>query len=73
MKHYTVDFKLGGYFTIYATHFKKVTPHQPKEIAIPKIEFYQDNLRICCVPRNHISEISVWPVFGEREVVFKND
>lgn len=71
MKLYTVDFKSGGYFTIYATHFKKVTLDQPEAFAIPKIEFYQDDLRISSVPLGHISEISVWPVFSsEREVVY---
>lgn len=70
MKLYTVDFDSGNYFTIFATHFKVVTPHQA-EFSIPKIEFYQNDLRICSVPRGHISEISVWPVFStEREVVY---
>lgn len=71
MKLYTVEFKSGGYFTIYATHYKNVTPHEPEDFAFPKIEFYRYDLRICSVPRNHILEISVWPVLStEREVVY---
>lgn len=74
MKLYTVDFFSGSYFTISATHFKTVTPHPSEEFRIPKIEFYQDDLRICSVPLGHISEISVWPAFStDRKVVFKND
>lgn len=73
MKLYTVSFKSGGFFTVYATHFKKLQfePDLDFPLGISKFVFMKVDRQVASCPIGHVDEIYTMPLFGtEREVVY---
>lgn len=74
MKIYTVVFKSGGYFTLYATHFKQINfePEAGCFSGIRKFVFMKDDRQVAACPFGHVQEIYTLPLFGvEKEVLYE--